>query len=736
MKKTIIVSNRLPLQVKIENESIEVIPSVGGLATGLKSVHKESNGIWIGWSGLTKGEYSDKLVAKAEEKIRAEQCEGIHLSEDQLEQYYYGFSNRSLWPLFHYFIDYTDFSKRAWKSYQEVNQLFAEKVIENANEGDMVWVHDYQLMLVPSMIKEKRPDLSIGFFLHIPFPSFEIFRIFPVRKEILQGLMGCDIIGFHTYDYERHFLSSVKRILGLEVNFNEIKYDDRIITVDSFPMGIDYNKFYTAAKKHQQQKEEEESEIQKRLNEHLKEGGTKMILSIDRLDYTKGIPHRLEAFEYFLNKYPQYREKVRLIMLAVPSRSKVPQYKQLKKETDELVGKINGKFSTVSWTPIWYFYRSLPFDNLIDLYTSSEVALITPVRDGMNLVAKEYVATRTEQSGVLVLSEMAGAAKELDEAIIINPFSKRAIANGLHEALSMPQDEQQRRMKRLQKRVSRYTVEKWADEFMTSLNQVDSNLAEIVNATYLGKDKKTDLAEKLKDESKSKVLFLDYDGTLVGFQNNPMDASPDEDLLKIIRKLAKLKNTEVVIISGRDQPTLGKWFKDEPVHLISDHGVFFRPKNGVWENLEILKTDWMEKVQPVLENFVDRTPRSFIEEKEFSLAWHYRKCDPDMAEKRLVEIKTVLNSFISNTDLTILNGNKVLEIKSSKVSKGRASLFFYKKFPMEEILCIGDDWTDEFMFEELPEKTHSIKVGLQKTKAKYYVKKQKEILELLEMIVE
>ncbi len=735
MNKTIIVSNRLPLQIEIDGENINAIPSVGGLATGLKSVHKEGNGIWIGWSGLVKEEVPKNLNSKIQKAIKKEKCVGVQLDQKEVDRFYYGFSNRALWPLFHYFIDYTEFRKKTWKSYIQVNQKFANEIIKNADEGDEVWVHDYQLLLVPSMVKKKRPDLSIGFFLHIPFPSYEIFRTFPVRKEILEGLMGADLIGFHTYDYERHFLSSIKRILNLDVQFNEIRFGDRLIKVDSFPMGIDYDKFESSAKLHHDGNKTNKSEIQKRLDQHLSTPGTKMILSIDRLDYTKGIPNRIRAFEYFLKKYPQYQEKVRLIMLAVPSRSKVPQYQKLKKETDELVGRINGEFSTVSWTPIWYFYRSMPFENLIDLYTSSDIALITPVRDGMNLVAKEYVATRINEDGVLLLSEMTGASKELDEALQINPFSLEDIAKNIHLALSMKKKEQKRRMKVLRKRVKRYTVEKWAQDFMNSFQHGRKQLSERINAELINEDTLIKFKSICSDTSKKKVFFLDYDGTLVGFKNNPEDAKPDQQLLHLIEQLAKMRNTEVVIISGRDKKTLNAWLGHLPVSLVSDHGVFYRPKEEKWEIMEVLKTEWMQNVLPVLEKFVDRTPGSLVEPKKYSLAWHYRKVDAELAQKRLIEIKTVLNSFISNTDLTMLDGNKVIEIKSSKVSKGRASSQIQNQFNFDEIFCFGDDWTDEFMFEDLPEKTNSVKVGLQKTKAKYYVHSPEEVRRILKYLI-
>ena len=734
MNKTIIVSNRLPLQIKRHDNQLDIKPSVGGLATGMKSVHEDGNGIWIGWSGLTEEELDDNLRAQAKKALKENKCAAVSLTQQDIDDFYLGFSNKTLWPLFHYFMEYTVFETEQWESYKTVNQKFADVVIDHIEDGDTVWVHDYQLLLVPKMIKDKKPNTTIGFFLHIPYPSYEIFRTFPWREELLHGMLGSDLIGFHTYDYERHFLSSVKRILRLDVQFNEISYLDRVVKVDSFPMGIDYKKFHEAALKNVNQDHGEKSDLQKRLDEHIEAGSdAKLILSIDRMDYTKGIPNRIRAYEYFLNKYPEFKEKVRLVMLAVPSRSDVPQYQKLKRETDELVGRINGQFATVSWTPIWYFYRSMPFENLIDLYTSSQIALITPVRDGMNLVAKEYVATRVNQDGVIILSEMAGAANEMDEALLINPNNFEEIADSLKQALEMPLDEQKKRMKFLQKRLSRYSVEKWSEEFMKSLNAT-KNLDKVIVAKKMDNSQQHKMLEAFKN-AKRKLLFLDYDGTLVGFKNNPQDARPDDALINLLDRLNELGNTDFVLVSGRDKETFQEWFGNKSYNLITDHGVWLKDKNEDWHMLERLKIDWMENILPIMEAFVDRTPGTFIEKKKYSLAWHYRKADPELAQKRSMELNTVLTSLTSNNELTVLKGNKVMEIKSSSVNKGRATSRWITKDDFDFIFAIGDDWTDEYMFEELPKNSYTTKVGFKKTKAKYYVKDTDNVRELLSKFV-
>nr|WP_299389151.1 bifunctional alpha,alpha-trehalose-phosphate synthase (UDP-forming)/trehalose-phosphatase [Allomuricauda sp.] len=735
MSKTIIISNRLPVQLQISDGGLTAIPSVGGLATGMKSVHSGGESLWIGWSGLTEEDTPEALESDIDKALEQHGCAKVNLTAKEIEGFYFGFSNRTIWPLFHYFLEYTEFELEFWNIYKSVNQKFADAIIEQSNEDDTIWVHDYQLMLVPQMVREKRPNTSIGFFLHIPFPSYEIFRTMPWREEVLEGLLGSDLIGFHTYDYERHFLSSVRRLLGLDVSFNDIYLDHRVIKVDSFPMGIDYKKFKDAAMVHEGKSKENRSDLQIKLDDHKASApDTKLILSIDRLDYSKGIAKRINAFEYFLNKYPEYKEKVRLIILAVPSRSNVPQYQLLKKEIDELVGRINGELSTVNWTPIWYFYRSLPFENLIDLYTNSDIAWLTPLRDGMNLVAKEYIATRTDKTGVLILSEMAGSAYEMNEALLINPNNFEQQADTLKRAITMPKEEQMARNMFLQNRLERYNVEVWANEFMNALNRKSEG-----DETFVSQKMTNAILNKISKEystAKKRLLFLDYDGTLTGFHKDPQKATPDAELYTLLDKLHNDKNTTLFLISGRDKQTFTKWFLDKKYNMIVEHGVWISTDGEPFKMLENVKGEWMEKIKPVLESFVDRTPGSFIEEKNYSMAWHYRNTDPDFGEKRATELNTVLTSLIGNDGISVLNGNKVMEVKSSNVNKGRASVRMLGEDDYDFVFAIGDDWTDEYMFQELPETAVTVKVGLKKTQARYFVENTKRVRELLQQFTE
>ena len=730
MSNVLIVSNRLPLQIKITDDGLDVSPSVGGLATGLRSVHEQAGSRWIGWAGLAEEDIPAEQRSAMEEVLASEQCVAVPMSEMEIEQVYYGFSNETLWPLFHYFSEYVSFLPDNWEAYRQVNKRFAEAVVKEAKPGDTIWVHDYQLLLVPAMVRELMPELAIGFFLHIPFPSFEVFRTLPWRSELLEGMLGADLIGFHTHNYTRHFLSSVRRILGYEVQFHRVHLPRRIAHADSFPMGIDYKRFHEEAVAHSERSRSERSQIRRSLDKFLAESDeVRLVLSIDRLDYTKGIANRLRAFERFLNKYPDYIGRVSLIMLAVPSRAAVEQYQILKSEVDELVGSINGSFATIDWQPVHYFYRSLPFEDLVDLYTACDIALLTPIRDGMNLVAKEYIASRTNRRGVLILSEMAGASHEMSEALLINPNDSEDIADALQTALTMPENEQIERNFIMQDRLERYNIDFWSQDFLTSLSRMHEEQKRFLSRKLSVADRSA-MAEA-KAQAKQRIFFLDYDGTLVGFRSQPEKASPDEALYALLDQLASDERNRVVLISGRDKETFDAWFGDKPYTLVCEHGVWSKIPGEEWIKVEGLETEWKEVVRPTLELYTDRTPGSFVEEKNFSLAWHYRKADHELGSLRANELKDQLRFSLANHDLEILDGNMVVEVKNAGVNKGRAAVRVLAEREEPFIVAIGDDWTDETLFEALPERAYTIKVGMKNSFAKANLESPQEVRELL-----
>jgi trehalose 6-phosphate synthase/phosphatase len=723
MAKTIIVSNRLPVSIEKKDGKLSYATSAGGLATGLGSIYKQGENIWIGWPGLYLNEESEKEEVKAE--LRKENMAPVYLTQEDIEKFYEGFSNSTLWPLFHYFPKYVEFEEDFWESYKYVNTLFCQALLQYAEKDDIIWIHDYQLLLLPSMIREKLPEASIGFFQHIPFPSHEIFRVLPWREELLKGMLGADLLGFHTYDDVRHFLSAVSRIIGIDNKMGEMRVGDRLCNVDSFPMGIDYQKFKNAALSRDTLKE-----IKKYRNTL---GNQKLIISIDRLDYSKGIPERLKALYEFLNRYPEYREKVSLIFVLVPSRDKVPLYKQLKMEIDELVGRINGKFGTMSWTPVYYFYRGFPFQSLSAFYTMSDVALVTPLRDGMNLVCKEYIASKRDQTGVLILSEMAGAAKELSEAVIVNPHDINQLVDALHQALTMPKEEQQRRNYELQNILKRYDIHHWVHVFMQELGEIKDRQRqlEIRRLNY-------SLRQQIVDHYKSakrRIIFLDYDGTLIGFTADPRKAVPDDELRELINKLASDPKNKIVIISGRDKDTLEDWFGSLKIDMIAEHGVWLKEGRIYWSLIDYLSDEWKKDIRPILELYVDRTPGSFIETKDFSLVWHYRKADKTLGELRSRELINNLQYLITNMPVKILEGNKVIEVKNAGINKGVAALRWLHE-PYDFIFAAGDDWTDEDTFSVMPESSYTLKVGYSPSIAHFNISSISEMRALLKAMVE
>lgn len=725
MSKIIFISNRLPVTVSKNKGILGYQKSIGGLATGLKSFHEQSDSLWIGWTGIPDEDINENEKECIQKELKDNyKCLPVFLSDNEIEQYYYGFCNNTIWPLFHYFTNKTEYELGTWEAYQKVNQKFFEAVEPVIADDDIIWIHDYQLMLLPQMIKEKYPNTQVGFFLHIPFPSYEIFRLMIWREEILHGLLGADLIGFHTYDYVRHFLSSVSRLFGLEHNLNKISFEDRYIQVDAFPMGIDYDRF---------SKDYDDKDFQKEENEIVDSlNGTKMILSIDRLDYTKGIPERIRAFNQFLSKYPEYLEKVRLYLIVAPSRVKIDSYDELRKEITVLVSEINGKYGTVNWMPIWFFFQSFSQESLIAYYRHSDVLLVTPLRDGMNLVAKEYIAARTDYEGMVVISETAGAVSELGEAVIVNANDHNAIAAGIKTALEMPHDEKIARNKIMHKRLKRYNVEFWASDFINALNRTTLDL---VDNTQINIDKNSSIIQNEYKNANKRILLLDYDGTLVGFKSLPELAKPDEALKKLLIELVKDPKNMVVIVSGRDKHTLGEWFGDLDLHLIAAHGLWLRHPNQEWTMTVSLDNDWKDSVRHILELYTDRMPGSLIEEKDFSLAWHYRQCDPDIVTVKLGELKGALRSMTQSMSLGIQEGNKVLEVKDSKVNKGYGVSLILQDQNFDFILAVGDDITDEDLFSSLQEDAFTVKIGAGNTLARCRMKSWKSTRKLLEKFV-
>lgn len=463
------ISNRLPVTVKrTDDGQYQYSMSSGGLVTALSDLQKKSNFRWFGWPGVDVPDNEKDRVAQDLE--RQFKCIPVFLSDDLADLHYNGFSNSILWPLFHYHPGEMNFDEVAWEAYTEANRLFAKAVARVVEDGDVVWVHDYHLMLLPAMLREEialsNKRIKLGFFLHTPFPSSEIYRVLPVRREVLLGVLQCDLIGFHTYDYARHFLSSVARILRLTPSPNGVEFDGRMVLVGAFPIGIDTEKFVqglTCPK------------VVDRMRALRKKfEGTKIIVGVDRLDYVKGVPQKLHAFEIFLTEHPEWIGKLVLVQVAVPSRGDVEEYQNLRAVVNELVGRINGRFGTVEFTPIHFLHKSIDFEELISLYAISDVCLVSSTRDGMNLVSYEYVACQQEKKGSLILSEFTGAAQSLNGSLIVNPWNTEDLSNAIFEALTLPEEKRVANHLKLFKYISKYTSAYWGENFVNELQRIQS----------------------------------------------------------------------------------------------------------------------------------------------------------------------------------------------------------------------------------------------------------------------
>jgi trehalose 6-phosphate synthase/phosphatase len=720
MSKTIIVSNRLPVKISKNEDEYTLSPSEGGLATGLGSIYKKGNNLWIGWPGIeiTEGEDRDKVINQLSEL----KLQPVFLSQEEINEYYEGFSNDVLWPVFHYYSStYAYYKKSNWDCYRAVNNKFKDAILKVAEPGDVIWIHDYQLLLVPGMVRNCMPDVSIGFFQHIPFPSYEMFRLIPWRDELLKGIFGADLIGFHTFDDVKHFLNTAARLLPVTASANVITYDERSVVIESFPMGIDDKKYAALPLKNAVKVQAE------LIKDNFKD--CKLIISIDRLDYSKGILQRLQAFELLLQQYPEYKGKIALYMIVVPSRDSVPQYAHLRDEIDKRVGNINSIYRTIEWNPINYYYRSIPIEILSAMYSVADVCLVTPMRDGMNLVSKEFVASRINDDGVLILSEMAGASKELIDALIVNPNNAEEVCNAIITAVNMPLDEQQVRMRAMRQIVAKFNVSHWVKIFMDKLKEV-KQLQRSMQTRHVSGATEQSIINRYHNTNK-RIIFLDYDGTLVGFRSNIQQASPDQELYDLLKELTSDPANEVVLISGRKHENLSEWFDDSKLYLIAEHGSWFKQENTTWHKISGLTDNWKHDIYPLLETYVDRTPGSFIEEKSYSLVWHYRNAQKGLGELRANELMNNLKYLASDKGLQLLSGDKVLEIKNVEINKGKAALTLIDKNDYDFIIAFGDDYTDEDLFKALPDGAISVKVGSNFSAAKFYLRNPAEVRKLL-----
>src|SRR5580700_3981415 len=551
--KLINVSNRLPVAIK----NGEVTKSSGGLVAALEGLPKDDyDQKWIGWPG---SEIADQKEQKhiARQLVDEYGCIPVFLGKEEATGFYEGFSNSSIWPLLHYLPNYLRYEPKWWEDYRNVNHTFADKVLETAEDGDLIWVHDYQLMLLPAILRAKAPKLKIGFFLHTPFPAAQVFRFHPRCRELVAGMLGANRIGFHAFNYLRHFSGTVRRLLRMETELTYISSEDHTTALGVYPIGINAPKF-------EQTMDSEEFRQRRAEFRHAHEG-KRLVISVERMDYTKGILHRLEAIEVFLARWEQI-DAIRFVFVSVPSRENIEEYQHLVEEVESRIGQLNGKYATLLNSPIHFIHGSIPFVDLCALYALADVALVTPLIDGMNLVAKEFIACQRENAGLLILSEFAGAAEELFNALFVNPYDSDAVAATLIDALGTPVEQRRTGIQAMRERVIRYDARHWVRSFIEDL-AADSDADPGTGKANI-KEARSQLLRALS-EGKRIALFLDYDGTLREIEREPKSAEPSPAVHALLQQLRDRSDLGVTIISGRAQGELEAWLGAYPFGRIA-----------------------------------------------------------------------------------------------------------------------------------------------------------------------
>jgi trehalose 6-phosphate synthase/phosphatase len=700
MRRVIIISNRLPITVRHLDSGPQLERSSGGLATGLRAVHEQGKGLWVGWPGFA-GEPDPAHVGVLEARYAELGVVPVTLSKAEVERYYETTCNGVLWPLLHGFPAQLPLEVPDFTLYETVNQRFADAAVALWQPGDLIWVHDYQLMRVPRLLREALPDARIGFFLHVPFPDSDTFRILPAREALLEGVLAADLVGFHTAAYARHFGSAALHVLGADAGVDGVTFQGRHTSLGVFPMGVDARAFQALAVS---------DAVRAQMAAVQPEPGVRLFVGIDRLDYTKGIPRRLLAYERLLESHPELHGRVRLVQVAVPSRTQVEAYAEFRHTVDSLVGRINGRFGTPSWAPVHYVYRNLSEVEVVALYRLADVMVVTPIRDGMNLVAKEFVAARDDGRGVLVLSEFAGAAAELAEAVHVNPYDLDGVAKAMLRCLEMGDEERATRMTTLRHRVFSYDVERWASSFLERLERAgDENRESLLTPTPRQGLEVTIAAMKT---GAPLVLLLDYDGTLVAIRSVPDLARPDAEVLSLLERLAGRPSTLVHVVSGRSRDSLEQWLGHLPIGLHAEHGFWSRASHGAWVGHHPLDDGWRPQALEVLKDFAARTPGSLVEQKRSGLAFHYRMADREFGPRQANELKLHLASVFSNAPVEVLAGDQVVELRPHGAHKGQVvGRLADGAGPGAVFAAFGDDRTDEDLFKSLPVGSVAVHVG-------------------------
>jgi trehalose 6-phosphate synthase/phosphatase len=708
---TWMVSNRLPFRLNHDTRTLE--RNDGGLVTALLPIHQAGSSWWVGQGGFPDAPGLD-------DHLERERVLNVVVEDGRAKAHYNGASNSGVWPLFHYFPAIARFDPREWEEYRAVNAAFAKAILARARPGDRVWIHDYQLMLLPAILRAEMPELCIGYFHHIPFPASEVLKIHPARDEILRGLLGADVVGFHTLEYARHFVAATGRVLGIEAIAEEVHFEDRLIRVGAFPLGIDAHDIEAAMQTPEHRAAIES--LMDRLN------GRHLILGVDRLDYTKGIPERLTAFERFLRHYPEWRDRVTFIQLCVPSRIEIGSYESLRQEVERLVGRINGEMGSDGHVPVHYLFQRRSLAELTALYHLADVCLVTPLRDGLNLVCKEFVAARDDLDGVLVLSEFAGAAEEMGEAVVVNPFDVDAVAQAIHRSLMMPVKDRTERMKALRRRVLDANNREWANGFIRALDDMDARNR--ANASR-------DLAG---DELDLQVQNLSRGGGLAAFDADIIEhlGASEDGLGLIVRAVTAIGLIPLVISSlprvriDRRWNALGAW-------IAAERGAFLRDPSGQWIGMPVGESldTYRAEVLRCLQQKSKLIPRSVVTENEASVQLQVGRRPSPLADAILRETAHVLDGMLSRSPWHATRTVNGLVVRSGHHHAGTALDMVAKQIgllPDAPILVVGDRHSDDSLFRWRPSAC-SIAVGTPVTSARYLVANRAELAEVLRRLM-
>ena len=690
----VVLANRLPFTVTRTSRGLEHQRSSGGLVSALEPVLRRRGGMWVGWPGIALRD--GEKIARGDEPY---EVAAVPLSETEVNRYYHGLSNRTLWPLFHSLPGRARFERRDWQIYAQVNERFGEIASQTAAGADVIWVHDYHLMLCPTSLRRLAPEARIAFFLHIPFPPYDVFRLLPWDRELLRGLLDSDLVGFHVSGYAHNFLDCVERRLGARVDRDNllVEHGDRTVQVAAFPIGVDAERFEKSARAAPPARESSRERV---------------VLGVDRLDYTKGIPDRIRAFERLLDLHPEHREKIVLLQIAVPSRSQVAEYRELKSEIDELVGRVNGRFATSTWSPIRYLYQNVPQERLTGMYRDADVALVTPLRDGMNLVAKEYVACQVEEPGVLILSHLAGAAETMREALLVNPYNVDETAEAIHRALEMDEVERRMRMTGLQRRERRYHVYAWVERFLE---------AALTTQRTLRPPTERDFDRWLGAflDGHHVAVLLDYDGTLTRLADHPSKAVLSTETRRLLEVIAGRGDSDVAVVSGRSLEDISKMVGISELIYAGNHGLEIEG-GGLEPFRHEDLVHYRERAEDLARELEELAlDGAWIEAKGPTLTFHYRPVADASRRALLVE---GARSAITRAGYQARNAHNALEARPPiGWDKGRAALHILRArygpawSEGVRVLYVGDDDTDEDAFRVLAGLGITFRVGSAET---------------------